>query len=1539
MRGRLGGAVVLVLLLVSAAVAQLPLLDTLSRDPTDDAAYSALPFDSITNFPFSCAPGFVAIGVVEGIVNTWDCVPDLAGGTECSTSPCDLYPSTTQDGKNICLQDGTNCPGLATPTPTVTFTPGGGVATPTVTPTPVVETCINPVAFGAVANDAGEDDAAFAAALAAVPAAGGRVCVPCGTYILSANSTTNTVLPISASNLTLEGENKKCVTLQYPASTDEVSMIGIGMSGSPSCDNITIRGFHFDTNASGGWGSGAHRAITRGTVGTCENTIIEDNTFSDFGDGVVTDQSPIYFDRLWHNLTIRHNDFYSTERGINVRCDGSAECHGLVIEQNYFDPTGALGADTGDYMINFHGLTAAPLTGVRAYGNYCVNSHGFCIVASGQDMSVVGNVADGGQSDQIVAVRSTSSTNPIKVCSITGNTVMNGNDGGFGFEAVTTEDGAFSCSFTGNVAYNNGTTGLFVFNADDLAIVGNTFDGNGAGHTYGTCEGGANDGAACQVNSQCPGGSCFNGADSAIYIYAGPGEAVKRLNITGNVFTDSNTGAETQHFHVQVPIPDGTVTELTIAKNTWGPNESGGGPLLIADVSSVTNTTIDESASLLVAMTDLSTNLERVKAGSRVYVSNALRGTKPCSVGGSGGSQAVYQNGQWVCDVATRADFVNNTFTPTPTVTATPTLSATPTATRTATPTLTATPTPTTTPTANPCLAFNCLTLTPTPTVTITPTPTLSPTPTATVTPTTTTLCTPGFVVDALNPPRCTILPTPDGAGGAGTFPTPSLAPHPVGIATKNRGSSGLGAFDDHQHAVDEKVIIAQGITPTPTPTITTTRTPTPTRTFTPGGGALTPTPTVTPDETVTATPTRTVDPRKYPTPEPTITTGLEVINKQVKFVWDSQGGAGPQFSIAGTQVITSSEYDTGLFEEQYDLIMNGLSVTTPLSGSPALARHIVRAFARPTSGGGGASISFHQYEGAVFQEGSDSASASGFGTINIFRFSPSYTEASGNVTGATLRGFYVDSLIVGEGVPTQALENYVGFEIEGFDTFTSTGSAPTNFTFLKLGTGAVPTGNWGIYQSDSTFNSAYAGKVVFGGVTQPTTNHAVLSIQAGGAIGPAVVSAGGVLSMTHWYFDRSKGPSPTPTPSRTPTPTAATLTPTPSSTPTNTGTITPGFLTPTPTATATNSNTPTPMPTPTETPRPTPTTLAAFHVVVQDAEAPNSMKMSTTREDPRVMGIAQNDAAGLAPGQILRVATTGVANTRCTGPMEPGDLVTTSIIPGTCERVGTATIPNAVLGVALNRRTVGQADGNVNVLLNPGANAVQGIRDPTASRRQQYLQVDNLQPASGNFAHVGGIGPATYAGTRDPIVFGNRSYLRFVSATTLNAQAGITGPTDAIQRITLPKLSTIIRTDTIVNNRRFWVGFANTSSLGGLALRAEGTPGTATTTFRFGAVGFEEAINGTWECCSGNGTNYGCTDIRGLTVLGATEYRITVDLSIDGTLTCSVQHLPYSTFATASRTAFLPTTAQPMGIVNFIQSLTSNTRTHYISAISLELN
>lgn len=125
--------------------AQLPLLDSLSRDPTDDAAYGRMPFDSLTDLPTTCAVGYCIRGLVDTLgVITFDCMPCSGAGAPTPTPPAATLTATPTPTINVCGEI-PNCV-TATPTPTVTVTPTAtSTPPPSATATPawcsIVGTC------------------------------------------------------------------------------------------------------------------------------------------------------------------------------------------------------------------------------------------------------------------------------------------------------------------------------------------------------------------------------------------------------------------------------------------------------------------------------------------------------------------------------------------------------------------------------------------------------------------------------------------------------------------------------------------------------------------------------------------------------------------------------------------------------------------------------------------------------------------------------------------------------------------------------------------------------------------------------------------------------------------------------------------------------------------------------------------------------------------------------------------------------------------------------------------------------------------------------------------------------------------------------------------------------------------------------------------------------------------------------------------------------------------------------------------------------
>lgn len=790
------------------------------------------------------------------------------------------------------------------------------------------------------------------------------------------------------------------------------------------------------------------------------------------------------------------------------------------------------------------------------------------------------------------------------------------------------------------------------------------------------------------------------------------------------------------------------------------------------------------------------------------------------------------------------------------------------------------------------------------------------------------------------------------GGGGptpTSTAPTPTYT-HPYTTPTINpttcpTDALGRGAvIGVHPPKCGVPVVTA---TPSSTPTVSPTPTLSPTSTPT-----RTPTPTTTPTLTLTATPVLTA------TPGPTFTFGCQIRHNGV-CVGDLPAHDGPTPPAptatygGGTPQTTPTpvrEINGGLairareIGQSWTLLRLEGNNDEDSSVTPANA-FIRESFAwRHTGNTGGATVA------TIGRETSYTVTLDGTGSGGLFveNRGASVTRNGSDYAEITLAYFgweYFDNIAF-------ANDRYVAFRVGQLNTGGTLTTARafwveepavgfgdvTAFEGLRIGFGslAVTTASSGVIQENTSFLNIFAGKTSIGNQVVPTSEHAVMSVN--NSFGPATKTAGQALNFTHWFTDRQFSASPTPTRTTTPT---ATVSVTPTSGATVTATVTPTYAaTASPTASVSPTTTTGAVATTTPTPVITPTSVAVNHVVVFDQVSPNSTKLATTREDPLVAGVMQNNAT--AAGQTLRVATAGIVLTRCQGPMEPGDLVTTSSNPGTCERVGVATIPNAVLGTTLQRRTASQAPGNVPVLLNPGTNALKGISDPTAGRRQLYAQVNTLPSAGIALQVVGGTLGLTNVGAPalNPTLYesATRPYVSYNSQVLDDSLVGIAGTVNHTRRKFLPKLTTIISTDTALDNRRILVGFNSAITPATQEVVAE-TSGQLPTTQHFAYLAFEQTINPFWECCSGDGFTYSCSDIRDITVQALTEYRLTIDMSIANRLTCSVQTIPHGPIASTTRVSKLPVETQAMGIINALYTLTAATRSHMVASLLLEHN
>lgn len=168
--------------------------------------------------------------------------------------------------------------------------------------------------------------------------------------------------------------------------------------------------------------------------------------------------------------------------------------------------------------------------------------------------------------------------------------------------------------------------------------------------------------------------------------------------------------------------------------------------------------------------------------------------------------------------------------------------------------------------------------------------------------------------------------------------------------------------------------------------------------------------------------------------------------------------------------------------------------------------------------------------------------------------------------------------------------------------------------------------------------------------------------------------------------------------------------------------------------------------------------------------------------------------------------------------------------------------------------------------------------------------------------------------------------YVQHTSATTINTLAGVTQTFIQTQGRHRPKLTAKIRTDSTIDNRRIWV------ALTPVALTT--TDGVGAVTTRYVGVRYSTSAGDTqWQCASSDGTT-GSVLSTGVTVTANTAYTITVDWSVDGTLTCTVNGTSVNKTSNLDATQ----TAQ-LGFHSALTTLTAAARVHRTAFIHLETN
>jgi hypothetical protein len=216
-----------------------------------------------------------------------------------------------------------------------------------------------------------------------------------------------------------------------------------------------------------------------------------------------------------------------------------------------------------------------------------------------------------------------------------------------------------------------------------------------------------------------------------------------------------------------------------------------------------------------------------------------------------------------------------------------------------------------------------------------------------------------------------------------------------------------------------------------------------------------------------------------------------------------------------------------------------------------------------------------------------------------------------------------------------------------------------------------------------------------------------------------------------------------------------------------------------------------------------------------------------------------------------------------------------------------------------------------------------------TERRTGWYVPVSN---ASVVLTGVGLSNP-TAAGTgsaQPALTNATRMYVRF-AATTF---AGTNGPFTTSRPAYRPMLTTYLITDSpLSGSRRIWVGLASASLSG-----TQPATGPASSSISVVGIAFETGLSSTWRCCSVNGTSLTCADMVGTSLAAGTEYELTVDYSVAGTLTCSIAAGSGSPISVA-KTSNLPTAAVDLGVQNLTIALDGASKNHNIGRTVIEQN
>lgn len=258
----------------------------------------------------------------------------------------------------------------------------------------------------------------------------------------------------------------------------------------------------------------------------------------------------------------------------------------------------------------------------------------------------------------------------------------------------------------------------------------------------------------------------------------------------------------------------------------------------------------------------------------------------------------------------------------------------------------------------------------------------------------------------------------------------------------------------------------------------------------------------------------------------------------------------------------------------------------------------------------------------------------------------------------------------------------------------------------------------------------------------------------------------------------------------------------------------------------------------------------------------------------------------------------------------------------------GTCTIPamnitatGNVLATNIAGTTAGTNTGDV-TLGTPGGLSIvgqvlsfSGTASTTTTWRQYGKRINHCAPVNAGSTNWGCNGPTvpTWSGTTVSAITTNatRSYTSVATSTSSGNTAGVNVLSTSMFSKWAPSFFNLTLTDATITNERVWIGMTE-AALATLAIRAGVGAGTAASVIDFAACGYDTAVDPNWQCCSGDGTNYGCID-SGIPVVVSTQYSVYVDWTNPATLSFTING---TTVSKSSNVSVTDVTIFPTAII-----------------------